>query len=1107
MKLIAFNLSIIFGWPPLIRKIIMIINFTTILMIFALLQVSAEGYSQINLKKKNVSLESIFKSIESQTGYVFFSKDNDLKNKNIDIDVSNVSIESALDECFKNLPLTYKIVDKTVVIRRIKESKPESKIERNLAIPIKGKVTDEQGAPLPGVSVTVKGTTIGTVTNERGEYNFDVSDGNAIIVFSFIGFVPQQIALNGQNQLSVTMVEDLAKLDEVVVVGYGTQKKVNLTGSVSVVKGEDLVRRPVGQTSAALQGAAPGLTVRQQSGQPGRDNGNLLIRGVGTLGNGMGPLVLVDGVETSIDNVSPNEIESISVLKDASSAAIYGSRAAGGVILVTTKRANKEGFSIDYNTYGGWQTPTDMTDMVNGLDHMNMINEAYTNTGRSPLYTQAVIDAYAAGRSVNPDQYPDTDWKDLTMKSSGFMQSHHINVSSGGENIKILGSLGYLDQDGIIPNTNFKRYSFRLNTDVKLNEKFSTAMDLFLLRTDLTEPSAGTPNVFHWMRRIPANQAGILSNGLYGEGWNGDNPIAKSRDGGLNRLSPISSIINLDLKYKPVEWLTANLVYSPKFKFDHDKRFINIIQTYNWDGTKSYATPAKNSLTESYARTWYNNIRAVVTFDKTYSDDHHITALGGFQQEDQVDNNLSAFREVFLLPQYQEINSGNKDNERTGGTSSHWALRSFFGRVNYNYKEKYLFEANARYDGSSRFASGNKYAFFPSFSAGWRLDQESFMSGTSDIITNMKIRASWGRLGNQNIGLYPFAAFVGLGNSNYTFDNQIITGASLSDMANSEIRWETTTVSDIGIDLDLGNKFSISADYYYRKTTDILLQLDIPKMLGLNAPFQNAGVLENKGWDLSLGYRDQIGEFRYNVTVNVSDVKNNVLDMRGVQRTGLQVNYEGYPMNALYGYEAEGIFMNEAEVEAHAVQFGNIAPGDIKYKDQNNDGKINNEDEIIMGSHLPRYTYSSNIDLNFKGIDFSVFLQGVGKGDGYLYGQGIMAFYEGGTVQEQHKDRWTPENTDASFPRFAFNETNNIQNSTFWLRSASYFRVKNVQLGYTIPSSLLKGTIKNIRVFASGQNLLTLDNFWQGYDPEGPVGNGSWYPQMKVYNIGLNVRF
>src|SRR5690606_12975818 len=302
------------------------------------------------------------------------------------------------------------------------------------------------------------------------------------------------------------------------------------------------------------------------------------------------------------------------------------------------------------------------------------------------------------------------------------------------------------------------------------------------------------------------------------------------------------------LKYKPVEWLTANLVYSPKFKFDHDKRFINIIQTYNWDGTKSYATPAKNSLTESYARTWYNNIRAVVTFDKTYSDDHHITALGGFQQEDQVDNNLSAFREVFLLPQYQEINSGNKDNERTGGTSLHWALRSFFGRVNYNYKEKYLFEANARYDGSSRFAAGNKFAFFPSFSAGWRLDQESFMSGTSDLITNMKIRASWGRLGNQNIGLYPFAAFVGLGNSNYTFDNQIITGASLSDMANSEIRWETTTVSDIGIDLDLGNKFSISADYYYRKTTDILLQLDIPKMLGLNAPFQNAGVLENKGW-------------------------------------------------------------------------------------------------------------------------------------------------------------------------------------------------------------------------------------------------------------------
>jgi len=988
----------------------------------------------------------------------------------------------------------------------VEDSRPGHLNKFTRAGSISGNVTDDKGSPLPGVSVKVKGSSIVTITNEKGEFKLNVTDSNPTLVFSSIGFIAREIKVIDNQPLNVVMVEDLAKLNEVVVVGYGTQKKVNLTGSVSVVNGDDLSKRPVGQTSAALQGAAPGLTVRQQSGQPGRDGGSLLIRGVGTLGSAA-PLVLVDGVETSIDNVSPNEIQSISVLKDASSAAIYGSRAAGGVILVTTKRASKDGFSVDYNAYGGWQLPTDMTKMVNGLDHMNMINEAYTNTGRSPLYTQAIIDEYTTGRLTNPDKYPDTDWEKLTLKTNGFMQSHHVNLSSSSEKVKILSSFGYLDQDGIIPNTNYKRYSLRLNTDLKLSEKFSSAMDLFLLRTDMIEPSAGTPTVFHWMRRIPANQAGLLSTGQYGEGWNGDNPIAKSKDGGLNLLSPVSTIINLDLKYKPVTWLTASVVYSPKFQIDHDKRFIDVVQTYNWDGSKSFATPTKNSLTESYSRSWYNNIRAVVTVDKDFNDTHHLTAIAGFQQEDQVDNYLSAYREVFLLPQYQEVNSGNKVNESTGGSSSHWALRSVFGRINYNYKNRYLLEANGRYDGSSRFASANKYAFFPSFSAGWRIDQEPFMNGINKFVSNLKLRASWGRLGNQNIGLYPFAAFVGLGNSNYTFDNQIITGSSLTNMANSEIKWETTTVSDIGLDLNLGTKFSLTADYYYRKTTDILLQLDIPKMLGLNAPFQNAGVLENKGWDLSFGYRDQVGEFKYNITFNVSDVKNKVLDMRGVQRTGLQVNHEGYPMNSLYGYEAEGIFMNAQEVSSHAKQFGIIAPGDIKYKDQNGDGKIDNLDEIIMGSHLPRLTYSSNIDLSFKNIDFSIFLQGVGKGDGYLFGQGIMPFYQGGTVQEQHKDRWTPDNTDAAFPRFAFNETNNIQNSTFWLKSAAYFRIKNIQLGYTIPASLLKGKIKNFRVFASGQNLLTISDFWKGYDPEGPVGNGSWYPQMKVYNVGLNAKF
>ncbi|SKB88339.1 TonB-linked outer membrane protein, SusC/RagA family [Sphingobacterium nematocida] len=1091
-----------------LRTLILMKIFVTLLLALSL-QVSAKISAQtVNLTLKKTLLSTAMERISKQTRYDFSYNAEILDiAQPVNITIRNASIEHALEQLFSKQPLTYEIVDRIILVRK----KPIALSDKRNIDPaaaqqsITGQVTNERAEPIMGVSVKVKGTSAGTLTDENGRFTLKV-DPSSTLVFSSVGFKPQEAKVSG-NSMAIVLIQENDELDEVVVVGYGVQKKVNLTGSVSSVKGDEIAKRPVAQVSSALQGLVPGLTVRQQSGQPGRDGGNLLIRGVGTLGSGMGPLVLVDGVESTMNNVDANDIENISVLKDAASAAIYGSRAAGGVILITTKRANKPGAMVEYSSYAGWQVPTDNTSMVGAIDHMTMINEAYTNTGRDPLYTQKVIDEYIAGISTNPDRYPDTDWRALTMRSNGFMHNHHIGISSSSEKVKVLGSINYIDQDGILDNTNFKRYNMRLNTDITLNDKWSAAMDLLLVRKNLIEPSSSTSSVFHWMRRIPANQPGIFSNGQYGEGWNGDNPIAKARDGGLNKVNPFNSIINLDLKYQPVEWLKFNLVYSPKFEISHNKSFAEIIQTYNWDGTKSFAKPARNSLKESFSQYWYNNLRAMATFDKRIAADHQLTILAGFQQEDQVDHTLSAFREVFLLPQFQEIDAGNKENERTGGNSTHWSLRSLFGRINYNYKEKYLFEANARYDGSSRFGKGNKYSFFPSFSAGWRLSQESFMQDILPTINDMKLRASWGKLGNQDIGLYPFAAFVTIGDNNYVFDDRIYTGAALLTMANPEIKWETTTVTDIGVDLQLWKSFSLTADYFYRKTTDILLQLDIPKTNGLGAPYQNAGVMENKGWEVSLGYRNQVNSFKYGVTVNLSDVKNKVLDMRGVQRTGLQVNHEGYPMNSLYGYEAEGYFKDAADIADHAKQFGTVAPGDIKYKDQNGDGKIDNQDEIIMGSHLPRYTYSTNIDLGYKGFDLSLFLQGVGKASGYLYGQGIMPFYEGGTVQEQHKDRWTPENTNSNFPRFAFNEINNIQNSTFWMKSAAYLRLKNVQLSYTVPlSPRMQENIKALRIYVSGQNLFTHNKFWEGYDPEGPVGDGSWYPQMKVYSVGLNVK-
>ena len=972
---------------------------------------------------------------------------------------------------------------------------------------IKGSVTNEQGEALPGVTVLDLSTGRQTTTDEKGRFVLNSVQSGAKIRISSVGYLNSTITVLDQIQTyDVTLKSGDTDLETVVVVGYGKQKKINLTGAVDIIKGDDLVKQPVGQTSSALQGAAPGLTVKQASGQPGRDEGNLRIRGIGTLGDS-NPLVIIDGVEGNINNVNANDIASISVLKDASSASIYGSRAANGVILITTKRAEEGKVQVDYNNYIGTQTPTKNPKMVNGLDHMLLLNEAYVNAGMSPLYTQKTIDEYTAGRSVDSDKFPDTDWQKLTMKENAFMQNHYLSINAGNENARVLGSFGYLNQDGIIPNTNFKKYNFRVNSDVRISEKLSTAMDLAFVKSAITEPADGTGNIFHWMRRIPANQAGLFSNGQYGEGWNGDNPIAKAKDGGLKLIDPLNMVFNVDLKYRPFDGFTALLAYSPKYEIKHEKTFKNTIQTYYADGSKAYMVPQKNSLTERYGQYWYNNFRAVLNYEKEIGNGHNIAAMGGYQQEDQNDNWLLGYRENFQFPEFQEINSGGTENQSTEGNASQWSLRSFFGRLNYSFKGKYLFEANGRYDGSSRFATGNKYSFFPSFSGGWRISEEEFMQPLKPIISDAKLRASWGQLGNQEIGLYPFSAFMTIGANNYTYGSTIATGAALNNMANSEIKWETTEMTNLGLDIVLWQNLSITADYYYRKTHDILLQLDIPKVLGLKSPFQNAGVVENKGWDLTAAYKNSIGNFEYNVAINLSDVKNKILDMKGISKTALTSNLEGHPIGSIWGLNAIGYFKDNDDVAAHATQFGNVAPGDIKYEDLNGDGKINEEDKMIIGSPIPRYSYSVNLGGAYKGFDFSLFFQGVGKADGYLYGQGIMPFYQGGTVQEQHKDRWTPDNTNAAFPRYAFNQTNNIQNSTFWLKSASYLRLKNVSIGYSFKLDQVKYRVSSVRVFASGQNLFTQTNFWKGYDPEGPVSTGGWYPQMRVYSFGLGVRF
>jgi TonB-linked SusC/RagA family outer membrane protein len=521
-------------------------------------------------------------------------------------------------------------------------------------------------------------------------------------------------------------------------------------------------------------------------------------------------------------------------------------------------------------------------------------------------------------------------------------------------------------------------------------------------------------------------------------------------------------------------------------------------------------TPYRARLREKYTKNVNNNLKALITYNKSFNT-HNLNLLAGFEQVDYRGDWMEGYRDQYVLENYEVLDAGSPANQTATGSATEWALRSFFGRVNYDYQQKYLFEANLRYDGSSRFAQGNKYGFFPSLSAGWRISEEQFMEDV-EWVDNLKLRASWGKLGNQEIGNYPFVSSVTLG-LNYMF-NQTTPGqgGAVIDAANPNITWESTTMTNVGFDVMLFSKLSVTAEYYVKNTSDILLKLPIPGTTGLKAAYQNAGEVRNKGWDISVRYTDKAGNFYYNIGAHLSDVKNEITNLEGTgpyiyERT---IHEEGHPISSLYGLQAEGLFQSEEEIKNHATQFGNIlAPGDIKYKDQNNDGVINAEDRVVMGNFMPRYTFGLDFSGEYGNFDLSFMLQGVGKADGYIDQHGVFAFYMGGTAQEWHKSgHWTPENRNASYPRLTFNYPNNEQVSSYWVKSAAYLRLKNLQVGYTLPKSILDKTfIDYLHIYVSAQNLFTVTGFYDSFDPEAPVGTGQFYPMMKVYSLGFNVKF
>jgi len=1101
-------------------RIMRISFFLLFICAFQLIATNTDAQNmKVELGTNTFTVRQLISEIERQTDYLVLFRNNDVDtNQMIHIDNTSAEVTSYLNAAFKDTDIDYEFQNKYIVLSK-KEFSHQASLPQ-VGRRITGTVTDERGEPIIGVNIVEKGTTNGVVTDIDGNFSFAVAD-NAVLLVTYIGYIAQDITVDNKNKYAIILREDTQKLEEVVVVGYGTQKRVNLTGSVASVSSETLTKRQVGQTSLALQGAAPGVTVTQRSGQPGLDAGDIRIRGIGTLNNSS-PLVLVDGLEMGINNIDVSTIESISVLKDAASSSIYGSKAANGVILITTKRASEGKFNISYSGYVAQQSATNLPKKVNALDHILLLNESKVNAGAGVVYTDEQIKNWR--ESSDRDLYPDTDWQDEILKGNGFQQNHSLTLTGGTDKLKVLASLGYLGQNGIIDNVDFERISIRLNTDFTFSKNFSSSLDLFIYNSNRNSVSRYSSNsgnasgigyIFFLMNKLPAVQAARYANGNYAEGQNGENPLASIYEGGFTneKSTPITG--NISFKWEPHKDFMMQTAFSPSISYPLSRSFIRQITTYNQDGSVFSELPSKSNLTEESNYNRYLQSRTTAHYNKSFHG-HSFSALAGFQYESNYSSGFNAFRDDFPFPEYTVLQSGSVENMRNDGWAGENVLVSWFGRVNYDYKSKYLLEANIRYDGSSKFAKGKKWGAFPSFSGGWRLSEEVFWDNIREQVPNLKIRGSWGKLGNQNIGSnYPFSSNIDM-STKYISEDKLVDGAAVLTMNNPNITWETTTMTNIGIDLSLWNKLNITFDWFNKKTDDILMTLDIPRTMGLEPTYQNAGVVENKGYDLNITYMDKIGDFDFDVSFNLSDVKNKITDLKGINGTGLVTNREGYSINSLYMRRSLGILsaddFNSDGSYKWERQGRALAPGDLRYANLNDDDIVNADDREVLGSTIPRYTFGFNFNGRYKGFDLNVMLQGVGKVDGYLSQMAMYPFWSGSTAFEIHKDRWTEENQNvkANFPRLYFYDSaNNYLDSDFYMKSAAYLRVKNIQLGYKVPVSISrKALMEHLRFYVSGENLFTLTNFWEGWDPEvSPASSGAYYPQVKTISFGVDIRF
>jgi TonB-linked SusC/RagA family outer membrane protein len=1103
---------------PRFKQIFRIMRISTfLLMVCVFCSYAGNAHSQnakVSIRMNNVKLDKILNEIENQTDYLFIYNNQVDINKITSVKVKNEAVAQVLDKILSGTGINYELEGTHIILttEAIKDLHAQQQAKT-----VTGTVTDVSGEPIIGANIRIKGTTTGTITDIDGNFSIEAKP-QSVIEVSYIGYLTQETVINNQKSIRFLLKEDTKTLDEVVVIGYGVQKKADLTGSVANINTEKLNTQSNANIGQALQGKIAGVDIVSQGGAPGSGT-RIMVRGIGTLNNAS-PLYIVDGMYmNSIDHINPNDIASIDVLKDASSAAIYGSRAANGVIIVTTKEgSNTEGKPIiDLSVNLGISTASKFLDMLDAKGWAEVTTIARQAIGKPAL-----------DMATDLANKPDNDWQDIMFRPA-LMQNYNLAVKGGGKYSTYYTGLGYFNQDGIVKGTNYQRYNIQSKNDYKRGI-FSAGTNLIIsfshdkpLHQELRGGMIGTilQSVPTLEKYDDTREGGY--GGTYGDVVNIPHPLAIIDDNIMDRYNEnVKIFANLYAQIELFKGLKYKLNLTPDFSFERYKNYLN---KYDF----GLATNSITQLTERQRRRRNILVENLLTFDRTFGE-HKISALAGYTYQDSRFRHIQAYGEG--LPQGLEEIDAATTNRSNEGNSWRSVLTSILGRVFYSYQNKYLFTATIRRDGSSKFGKNNRYGYFPSFSLGWNVAEEKFMENVH-WLDQLKLRGGYGVLGNQEIDNYQYSSTITTGINYPDGNGGLLQGAFPKNFANPDIKWEETAMTNVGIDfMAFNNRLSLTADYYVKNTKDILLTVPIPiSSGGANDPIRNAGKIRNNGFEFNLGWMDQpnpdisyginlIGSFNKNKVIAMGSESGSIKGGSTNQNITTSETKAGYPIGGYWLISTAGYFNSQEEVDAYAKDGKKIQPaaepGDIKFVDANNDGVINDDDRVFQGSPFPDFTFALNGNMRYKNFDLSIGLQGVLGNKIYnATRQTLEDVTKGSNFLASCLDYWTPENKNASHPRLTWDDPNRNTRaeSDRYLENGSYLRLRSVQLGYTFPQTWFKGAIQHARVYINAENLFTITSY-SGYSPDVNADNANYrgfdnfiYPTNRTFMLGLNVTF